>query len=62
MAMQNVEEAAERFRKKLESGYFKSPRSVNSEEDYSAEKEDRDTKAIERFANSDVFKSLLARS
>lgn len=55
----NEENAAEKFYEQLFDGYYKYDRSVNTEVDYSAEKEQRDTNAVKEFINSDFFNSLL---
>lgn len=56
------DEATERFRRKLETGYFKKDRSVNNEVCYPDEKEDRDTKAIFESADAGLFKAFYERS
>lgn len=61
MGVIQCEEAVERFRVKLESGYFKKDRSVN-EVCYPEEKEERDTMAIIEGADSGLFKTLYERS
>lgn len=62
MGTTQCEEAVERFRVKLETGYFKKDRSVNNEVCYPEEKEERDTKAIFDGADAGLFKSLFERS
>lgn len=59
MAMVDCVEATERFRQKLESGFFRHDRSQNTEVDYTAEKEQRDTQAIADAAQAGVFKALF---
>ena len=59
MAMVDCAEATERFRRKLESGFFRHDRSQNTEVDYAAEKEERDTRAIENAAQAGAFKALF---
>lgn len=70
MALINIEEAIRRFKQKLESGYFKSRREkanklakkIESKEPYSLRKEERDTKALCEFAESELFQELIAIS
>ena len=59
MAMVSCQEATERFRQKLNTGYFRHDRSQNNEVDYSAEKEERDTVAIEQAAEAGIFRELF---
>lgn len=59
---QEADVATERFRQKLDSGFFKRYRPHNTEVDYAKEKEERDTLAVEKFANSGLFQELMDRS
>ena len=54
----SVEEATEEFGRLLGSGYYKRDRSVNTAEDYSKNKENRDMEAAIEYANSEDFKLL----
>ena len=58
MALSDYNEAAERFGQKLASGFYTADRSTNTEGDYSAEKLERDTQAVEDFAKSELFREL----
>ena len=61
MADMTVQEATEEFKILLDSDYYKKDRSVNSAEDYSAYKENRDKEAAIEYANSEEFKELCVR-
>ncbi len=58
--MTEVQEATAEFGRLLENGYYTIDRSTNTAEDYSTEKEQRDTEASIRYANSDEFRKLCA--
>lgn len=60
--MKTAEQATNRFMERLDSGFYKKYRPHNSEVDYAAEKEERDTVAVEKFAGSDMYKELMDRS
>lgn len=62
MAMVNCDEATARFSAKLKAGFFRHERSQNTEVDYSAEKEERDTRAIEQAAEAGIFSALFELS
>jgi hypothetical protein len=55
----NIEEATQNFLKKLQSGSYTSSRAKNSANDYSKEKEDRDTEAVHRFLETDLFEHII---
>lgn len=59
MALINSEESAKRFEEKLKSGFYKKDRSRNTEVDYTKEKQDRDTKAVEEFTKTNIFHELI---
>lgn len=59
MALVSTEEATSVFDNLLETDFYnKNDWSVNSAEDYSKEKEDRDTKAVIDFVESDSFEYI----
>lgn len=62
MGKSYCDEAVERFRQKLNDGYFRKQRSINNEVCYPEEKEERDTKAIFDSADSGLYKVLFERS
>ncbi len=51
----NEEESANAFVEKLLNGHYKYERSTNTEVDYAAVKEDRDTAAVKELLNSNLF-------
>ena len=59
MALINSEESAKRFQEKLNNGFYKRDRSRNTEIDYTKERQDRDTAAIEEFTKTTAFKELV---
>ena len=66
--MRSAEEVIKDFMDKLESEFYESRSEEyrrifagSEEEPYSLNKEDRDTKAIEEFANSNIFDELIRR-
>ena len=52
--------AADRFMTKLKQNGFTMARSQNTEEDYTATKQDRDSKAVEDFMQTDIFRYIMA--
>lgn len=56
----DVQAATKEFAKLLENGYYSVDRSTNTAEDYSGDKEKRDTEASIRYANSNEFRKLCA--
>ena len=53
-----VQEAVQKFRSRIESDYYPLERSKNYEEDYSREKERRDTKAVSEFVETAYFEYI----
>lgn len=51
----DVKDAVQKFTMKIENNYYPLDRSKNTEEDYSKEKELRDTNAVVKFADSGCF-------
>jgi hypothetical protein len=51
---------ADRLMEKLTSGAFTMSRSPNTEEDYITSKQDRDSKAVEEFVETELFKDIMA--
>jgi hypothetical protein len=51
---------ADRLMEKLKNGGFSMSRSPNTEEDYIASKQERDSKAVEEFVETDLFKDIMA--
>jgi len=50
---------AQEFMDKLKNKGFTMSRSQNSGEDYSASKQERDTKAVEAFIKTDLFQDIM---
>jgi hypothetical protein len=61
MIDENAEAAAKRFRDKLEAKGFTMAKSPNTEEDYAATKQERDTQAVAKFADSELFDCISGR-
>lgn len=59
MALIDSRESTKRFKEKLNNGFYKKNHLRNSDIDYTKEKQDRDTKAVRDFANSEAFNELL---
>jgi hypothetical protein len=55
----NIEGDTQNFLNKLQSESYTSSRVINSANDYSKEKEDRDTEAVHRFLDTDLFKHII---
>jgi hypothetical protein len=51
--------AANRFMANLEGKQFTMARSQNTEDDYTATKQERDSSAIEEFVKTDVFQDIM---
>lgn len=54
----NVQEETRLFGEKLRKGYFATERSKNNEVDYAKEKEQRDTKAVKDFTQTEYFEYI----
>ena len=59
MALIECEEAKMRFQQKLDSGFYKRDRSQNTEVVYAEQKQERDTRAVEEFSKTQVYKELF---
>lgn len=59
MALINSEDSAKRFKEKLDSGFYKRDRSQNTEVVYAQEKLERDTRAVEKFTKTELFRELV---
>jgi hypothetical protein len=59
MLDENAKAASERFMKKLKNGEFTMARSLNTEQDYTRTKQDRDTKAVNDFVGSELFNEIV---
>ena len=57
MAILDSAQETREFEKLLDEGYYAHERSQNNAEDY-AKKEDRDTEAVHKFVNSDLFDEI----
>ena len=62
MLDKEAEDAVERFMIKLKGKGFKMARSQNNAEDYSDKKQTRDSKAVEEFVQTDIFKDIMKLS
>ena len=51
---------ADRLMEKLQNGGFTMARSTNTEEDYTALKQERDSKAVEEFVETDLFQDIMS--
>ncbi len=58
MRQLSVEEATEDFGRMLNEGFFRRDRSVNTADDYSGFKEERDVQTSIAYANSEEFRGL----
>jgi hypothetical protein len=58
MLDENAKAASERFMDKLTKGGFTVARSLNTEQDYTENKQDRDTKAVSDFVGSELFTEI----
>ncbi len=58
MARLDEEKTANEFIKKLSGGFYSYERSVNTEVDYESVKEERDTRAVQEYLESDLFNLL----
>ncbi|MDR1803972.1 MAG: hypothetical protein LBQ94_10230 [Treponema sp.] len=58
MIDKDAKAAAARFMAELEGKKIKMPRSQNDEEDYDEAKQERDSKAVEEFVESDLFQYI----
>ena len=54
------EAVADRLMTKLEEGGFNKASSPNHEQDYIATKQDRDSKAVADFVETDLFRDIMA--
>lgn len=54
----DVQKETQLFQERLETGYFPTERSMNSEVDYAKEKEPRDTEAVKTFTNTKSFEYI----
>ena len=59
MIDKDAEAAAERFMAKLKGNGFSMSRSQNSEEDYDETKQERDSKAVEEFVKTELFRYIM---
>ena len=59
MALINSEESTKRFEEKLKSGFYRKDRSRNTEVNYTKEKQERDTKAVEEFTKTEIYHELV---
>jgi hypothetical protein len=55
----DVEKETANFQTELNTGKFKLTRSQNSEKDYTATKQERDSKAVQDFLETDTFKYIM---
>jgi hypothetical protein len=55
----NVEEETAKFEKKFKEGGFKVSRLANTELDYPREKQERDTQAVNEFAETEIFEHIM---
>jgi hypothetical protein len=51
---------ADRLMAKLKNGEYVKSSSPNHEEDYSSTKQERDSKAVEEFVETDLFQEIMA--
>ena len=58
MLDKDAEEVAGRFMAKLEGNGFTIARSQNNEADYDAERQARDSRAVEEFVQTDCFQYI----
>lgn len=58
VARLDEEKTANEFIKKLSGGFYSYERSVNTEVDYESVKEERDTRAVQEYLESDLFNLL----
>jgi hypothetical protein len=58
---ENANAAAERFMGKLKEKEFGMARSPNTEEDYAEAKQERDTQAVNKFADSELFDCVMGQ-
>jgi hypothetical protein len=59
MLDKDAKNAANRFMTKLEKDAFTVARSQNTEEDYTDTKQDRDSRAVEDFVQTDLFQDIM---
>jgi hypothetical protein len=59
MIDKDAQGAADRFMVKLTSNGFTMSRSKNNAGNYDKEKQERDSKAVEEFTKTEVFKNIL---
>jgi hypothetical protein len=52
------DKAADEFMKRLKDGYYDVSRSQNSEDDYTENKQERDTQAVKEFFGTDLSKYI----
>ncbi|GHV30602.1 hypothetical protein AGMMS4952_17860 [Spirochaetia bacterium] len=61
MIDENAEGATRRFEEKFRAGGFTIALSPNTEADYTATKQDRDTKAVQDFIGTDLFNEIMGK-
>jgi hypothetical protein len=59
MLEKDAEAAAKRFMEKLGSGEFTMARSQNTADDYTATRQERDSKAVKDFVKTDLFQDIV---
>jgi hypothetical protein len=55
----NIDEETQIFQDELTGGKFKLARSQNSETDYTKTKQERDSRAVQDFIETDTFKYIM---
>jgi hypothetical protein len=59
MIDENARAISERFMKRLTEGEFTEARSPNTADDYTETRQERDSKAVKDFVETDLFQDIL---
>jgi hypothetical protein len=59
MLDENVRAVSERFMKRLTGGEFTVARSSNTADDYTETRQERDSRAVKDFVETDLFQDIL---